>query len=232
MEVIPVIDLKAGHVVHARQGHRNAYQRIETPLAQGSRAPEILEGLLNLHGFSRVYIADLDAIEGHGDHNALLIDLAGAHPGVEFWVDNGISTLDTARAWLNRMPGALVIGSESQIGTRLLTELHQNDRVILSLDFREDAFQGPHALLDTPGLWPARIIAMTLARVGAETGPDLDRVRDVAAMTKGQIYAAGGVRNATDLEALAQAGAAGALVATALHEGTITAEDLNALARP
>jgi phosphoribosylformimino-5-aminoimidazole carboxamide ribotide isomerase len=36
------------------------------------------------------------------------------------------------------------------------------------------------------------------------------------------IYAGGGVRDDADLRALESAGAAGALVATALHEGRIT----------
>jgi phosphoribosylformimino-5-aminoimidazole carboxamide ribotide isomerase len=39
-------------------------------------------------------------------------------------------------------------------------------------------------------------------------------------------YAGGGVRHRADLEALARAGAAGALVATAFHRGILTAADL------
>ena len=39
----------------------------------------------------------------------------------------------------------------------------------------------------------------------------------------------GGVRDAADLGTLADAGAAGALVATALHNGTIAADELHAL---
>ena len=41
-----------------------------------------------------------------------------------------------------------------------------------------------------------------------------------------EVYAAGGVRDAADLRALAAAGIAGALVASSLHNGRITAEDL------
>jgi len=37
-----------------------------------------------------------------------------------------------------------------------------------------------------------------------------------------KIYAGGGVRDDADLDALESAGATGALVATALHEGRIT----------
>jgi phosphoribosylformimino-5-aminoimidazole carboxamide ribotide isomerase len=44
-----------------------------------------------------------------------------------------------------------------------------------------------------------------------------------------ELLAGGGVRDVADLRALADAGAAGALVATALHSGAIGADDLRAL---
>jgi phosphoribosylformimino-5-aminoimidazole carboxamide ribotide isomerase len=44
-----------------------------------------------------------------------------------------------------------------------------------------------------------------------------------------QVYAAGGVRDANDLALLAQAGIAGALVATSLHNGKLTGAQI---ARP
>ena len=43
---------------------------------------------------------------------------------------------------------------------------------------------------------------------------------------KRKIYAAGGVRNRADLMALRHCAAAGVLVASALHEGAITAQDM------
>ena len=45
-----------------------------------------------------------------------------------------------------------------------------------------------------------------------------------------RIYAAGGVRDRADMIALHAAGAAGVLVATALHAGTIKAGDLEEIA--
>jgi uncharacterized protein related to proFAR isomerase len=48
-------------------------------------------------------------------------------------------------------------------------------------------------------------------------------VTELAAVLPGvSIYSGGGVRDHADLRALESAGAAGALVATALHEGRIT----------
>jgi phosphoribosylformimino-5-aminoimidazole carboxamide ribotide isomerase len=224
MEVIPVIDLQCGQVVHARGGSRESYRPIKTPLAPGSEPDAVVAGLLRLAPFRRLYIADLDAIEGRGSHDGVVASLSAAFPWIELWVDNGASDAD---AWLASGSGCLVIGSESQTDTALLRRLGGSPRIVLSLDFRGDVFQGPRAILDDPSLWPARVIAMTLARVGASSGPDVDRVAAVVQRAAWrQVYAAGGVRDAADLHHLAATGAAGALVATALHNGTITARDI------
>jgi phosphoribosylformimino-5-aminoimidazole carboxamide ribotide isomerase len=71
------------------------------------------------------------------------------------------------------------------------------------------------------------VIVMTLARVGSSAGPDVQRVADIVGRAgKRRVYAAGGVRDRDDIDALRGAGAAGVLLATALHSGTITAGDL------
>ena len=78
---------------------------------------------------------------------------------------------------------------------------------------------------ERPGISPN-----TTARVGSGAGPDLERLAAIAAMAGGrEIYAAGGVRDAADLSAIKAAGTAGALVATALHQGRIVSADLEAI---
>jgi uncharacterized protein related to proFAR isomerase len=74
------------------------------------------------------------------------------------------------------------------------------------------------ALLHRPGL--REVIVLDLARVGSGAGPDVAAIAEIHAAFPGlQLLAGGGVRDAADLRALARAGAAGALVATALHRG-------------
>ncbi len=70
---------------------------------------------------------------------------------------------------------------------------------------------------------------MTLGRVGADAGPDFERLAAVRRASGAALYAAGGVRGADDLAALARAGIAGALVASALHDGRLSAKDLAAV---
>jgi len=232
MEVVPVIDLKGGEVVRARGGRREEYRPIETPLSRSSKPPDVVAGLLRLFPFRRIYVADLDAIERVGNHTAVLAGLAAAWPGLEFWVDNGIAEANEAAAWLAECAACLVLGSESQTSPDLVRSLRSNARALLSLDFRGDLFQGPPAILVDADLWPSRVIVMTLAQVGSGAGPDLSRIEEIARRgIQRQVYAAGGVRDAQDLRLAARAGAAGALVATALHGGALSAEELEALGR-
>jgi HisA/HisF family protein len=227
VEIIPVIDLKGGRVVRARMGRRDEYRPIETPLARTSGAVEVVGGLLSLYPFRRLYVADLDAIESIGDNNSTLERLRLVYPDLSLWVDNGVRDLRAARDWLAEEWGALVLGSETQKDADVVRGLADDRRVVLSLDFRGDAFQGPAELLANPDLWPQRIIAMTLARVGSGAGPDINRLGALRrAAPSRKLYAAGGVRDIADIETLAQAEIAGALVATSLHDGRLGAQDI------
>lgn len=227
MEVIPVLDLKQGVVVHARMGRRDQYRPIETPLASTSSPLDVARGLLAIHPFETFYIADLDAIEHAGDNDAALMRMKTALPNLVFWVDNGVADLARANSWLDAGLGNLVLGSESQRDGSLVRRLSRDDRVILSLDYRGDAFLGPAALLSDAADWPGKIIAMTLARVGSANGPDMDRLSAIRARAPDKlIYAAGGVRDPSDLAALRRAGIAGALVASSLHNGKLTGAQL------
>jgi phosphoribosylformimino-5-aminoimidazole carboxamide ribotide isomerase len=191
----------------------------------------VARGYRTLAPFPTVYVADLDAIEGRGSNLDTVARLVRDIPGLTVWLDNGAATPEAAEQALAVDGVVLVVGSESQTDSSLLARLvkHRPDRIVLSLDFR-DGFVGPPVLLQDPSLWPDRIIAMTLGRVGSGAGPDLDRMASLRAARPGlRVYAAGGVRTADDLLAARGAGAAGALIATALHRGAINAADLAAV---
>jgi len=222
MQVIPVIDLIAGQVVRARMGERDAYRPIATPLAATPDPVDVAAGLLRLAPFPTLYVADLDAIRGIGDNFAALARLCAAFPGLALWIDNGAADAKALEA--TRAYGAPVLGSESQRDSALVAATPD---ALLSLDFRGDAFEGPPDLLAKSELWPEQLIVMTLGRVGSGAGPDLDRLADIRARAGARrLYAAGGVRDGADLKALARAGAAGVLVASALHDGRLDVADL------
>ena len=227
MDVIPVIDIKGGVVVHARMGRRDDYRPIATPLSPSADPLDVARGLLSVHPFATLYTADLDAIERAGDNDAVLRHLRAELPDVTLWVDRGIAEERAAAAWLQADLGHLVLGSEVQSDAALLRRFADDPRVVLSLDFRGATLQGPPALAAEPAHWPQRVIVMALSRVGSGAGPDVERlfgIRD-AAPTKA-VYAAGGVRDAADLAALANGGIAGALVASCLHDGRLRGADI------
>jgi phosphoribosylformimino-5-aminoimidazole carboxamide ribotide isomerase len=234
MNVIPVLDLRGGVVVRAQMGQRDRYRPIVTPLAPTSDPVDVMRGLLTVHAFTTFYMADLDAIEGTGDNAKVLHRLRAEFPTLAFWIDNGVADVAAAQRWLDADLGHLVVGSESQKDLALLRQLAgqdsmAKDRIVLSLDFRGDAFQGPPALLDDAAAWPQRLIVMTLARIGSGAGPDLARLAAIRDAAPGcEVYAAGGVRDGADLAALKSAGIAGALVATSLHDGRLKSSDIAA----
>lgn len=229
MHIIPVLDLKGGEVVRAEKGQRDRYRPIVTPLCAGSDPVAVAEGLRTLFPFPAFYIADLDAIEGRAPNDASVARLA-AMPGVaELWVDAGVADAPALEAALAKPSIRPVLGSESQRDVKLLRRFRDHPGLILSLDFFADGFRGP-SLLDQPDLWPQCVIVMTLARVGAAAGPDFARLEEIRRKAGNRaVVAAGGLRGMDDILRLSSLGVAAALVATSLHDGTLTAGELASL---
>jgi phosphoribosylformimino-5-aminoimidazole carboxamide ribotide isomerase len=227
MQAIPVIDIREGVVVRAIKGRRADYRPLVSPLAATPAPLEVVRGLMSLHAFPAIYIADLDAIEGRADNRAAIEAIGQAFPAVSLWVDAGMRDCADMRQWLDWKNVSPVVGSESVEEKDAPLMLRDAARVVLSLDFRGDTFLGPQSLLHSPEIWPKRVIVMTLERVGGTGGPDFSRLARIMSRAQGrEIFAAGGVRDAHDLRRLRAAGAKGALIASSLHDGRLSAADL------
>ena len=230
MKPVAVVDLMGGQVVHARRGERAAYRPVASRLVRGAGPLAVAQALLDLFPFEVLYLADLDAILGQGGNTETLAALRRRFPAPDLWLDAGIATAEGLEAC--RASGFTpVLGSESQRGPDLL-DAARDCNAVLSLDFRGGVPLGPAEIFDRCDHWPRRVIGLDLARVGSGLGPDLDLLTSVRQRApEAEVYAGGGVRDAADLEALRAAGAAGALLASALHGGDITAEDLKKTSR-
>ncbi len=184
---------------------------------------DVVDALLAATTARHIYIADLDAIRRlGGDHTKVIAALAERHPQVEFWVDGGFADADAALA-LHQATGATpVLGSESLTEPDTLAKLSAAGvPALLSLDYRGGVPLGA-AWAHAPEFWPARVIAMELARVGSEAGPELALIARLRAQRPDvAVIAAGGVRDAVDLAALDEAGVPAVLVASALHDGRL-----------
>lgn len=231
MQIIPVIDLLNGVVVHAKKGDRQHYQPIQSELTSSNEPLDIVAALLGLYPFTQLYIADLNAIQKSEDRihtNYSVVEaITQRYPDLTLWVDAGISNNAELNGWL-KLDICPVIGSENfaEIGNYLALD-HQNRSFILSLDFMPHGYQGPEELLNNTNYWPQDIIVMSLANVGTNQGANQVLLDGVIAHAKNfNIYAAGGIRDVDDLMVLKKMGVHGALIATALHKNQISSSAL------
>lgn len=230
MQLVPVIDLKGGLVVHARGGERDAYAPIRSLLATNAEPVEIAAALLRLHPFTALYLADIDAIRRRGSNLRAIEAIHRAFPQVELWVDAGIADEKAFREWQARELGRAVIGTECGPEPRLIAALRSRrggSQPLLSLDFGHGGPLGSGEVFADATVWPDDVIVMALARVGSGAGPDRETLAAVLARaTTRRVFAAGGVRDATDVASLRRIGVAGALLASSLHDGSLASADL------
>jgi HisA/HisF family protein len=225
-KLIPVIDLMRGEVVHAVRGQRSTYRPVSSVLCEGSAPLTVAQALLKHCAATQLYVADLDAITGGKVQVAALRLLLQSLPNTELWLDAGFAQaadVTALRAALGALAQRLVpvFGSES---LSTLDALSTTPGCALSLDRRDGQRMDPAGCWDAPALWPQRVIVMTLERVGANSGPDLDTLQEVRAQRPDVwLVGSGGVRHQADLASAHGAGAQAWLVASALHNGSLPA---------
>jgi phosphoribosylformimino-5-aminoimidazole carboxamide ribotide isomerase len=236
MRVIPVIDLKGGAAVHAVRGDRERYRPLHSRIVEGSDPVEVARAVRARFGLEEFYVADLDAIAGEPGSPGVLAALARE---ARLMVDAGAATPAAVAGLLALGAARVVIGTETLPGAdafaRLRAEL-PDAPLVLSLDLRDGRVLSPDGVLasNPPADALARLadagateaLVLDLARVGSAAGPDVALIGALHARRPDiALLAGGGVRHASDLRALAAAGASGALVATALHSGTLQVLD-------
>ena len=184
-------------------------------------------------------MADIDAITNSGNHFEQIELLSSMYPHITWWVDNGVRNVNARILYAPQANIRAVFGSEN-IQTlqdyRAMSYAYKS-RHVLSLDkldnVKLDSAELGAAELHHTGLyWPDDVICMTLNNVGSNAGPDIARLQalqqlNLARKKPANLFAAGGVRNMEDLLTLKQLNVAGTLVASALHNGQITAQHLS-----
>jgi phosphoribosylformimino-5-aminoimidazole carboxamide ribotide isomerase len=232
MQIIPVIDLLNGVVVHAKRGKRQDYQPIQSRLTASNHPLDITAALFELYPFQTLYIADLAAICGAGNHNPDIEAISLAYPNVTIWLDCGIGQMNARALYLggNIRP---VVGSENIQSLQDYRAISYacNSKHALSLDYSATCAMGIRELHNSARFWPDDTICMTLSAVGSGQGVDIDRLNEIIRMnnsrkTPSNIYAAGGIRHANDLITLKKMGVHGALIASALHNQQLSYQDL------
>lgn len=242
MKIYGVLDLLRGQVVHGIAGQRAAYRPIVSRIATSADPGEVARAFAVHAGLSDAYIADLDAIAGAEPNWTAL--QAVADEGLEILVDAGCGDVQRAghlashrfartRRGISMLSG-IVVGLESLTEPQQLPALLEAigvDRAVFSLDLRGGVpMVGAVELADWSACecaemaWRAgfrRLIVLDVAAVGVAGGPTtLELCRTLrAAHAWPELISGGGVRDERDIQALANAGCDGVLVASALHQG-------------
>jgi phosphoribosylformimino-5-aminoimidazole carboxamide ribotide isomerase len=241
MLVLPVLDLMAGRVVRGIAGRRADYRPVVSRLTPSSEPADVAAAFAKHFGLTELYLADLDAIAGSAPARATYDRLHAG--GFRLWVDAGVRGPGRARELAAAGVARVVVGLETVDGPAVLSEVIDalGDRVAFSLDLRDGQ---PLGNVDA---WPARdaegiaahavalgvrrLIVLDLARVGVGKGLGTEGLyaRLAREFPSVEVFAGGGIRGVAELRRLRDGGVRGALVASALHDGVLSREDLDGL---
>ena len=163
-------------------------------------------------------------------------------------VDAGAHTAESTLEVMACGASQVVIGLETLRAFSHLTEIVRlmgEEKVIFSVDLRLGSPILHPAMQDAMGAQPdalslaaqaveagvTSLLLLDLARVGTGCGADLGLIEELRKrFPELRLLAGGGVLTRRDLDRMRDAGCDGALVASAVHVGTITATDVAELA--
>lgn len=245
MRIIPVLDVLNGRIVRGIAGQRDRYQPVKSILTPSSDAKSICDAFERQFGITEFYIADLDGIERDATNFNVLTTVRD--PRYRIWLDAGFSSV----AKLNSIQQNLsldflyriIVGLECCPDVSNLESLQKaisSERLVFSLDLHHGE---PLVSSDVSPAWshatPLQIadqviqlgiktmIVLDLAAVGMGKGiPTLNLCRQIKQRYPTlELITGGGVNSKTDLTKL-ESYCDGVLIASALHDGRLTAEDL------
>ena len=226
MDLYPAIDLRGGRCVRLYQGD---FER-ETDYGSDpvSRAREFA-----LAGAPWIHVVDLDASRGEGSNREVVQAIAAAVP-VPVQTGGGVRDASLLDAGVARV----VLGTVAVTQRRLAGELVSGHpgSVAIGLDHRDGEIrtrgweEGSGVQLLEALAWPefaaaAAFVVTNIALDATLQGPDLAGLARVLEVTDVPVIASGGVGSLDDLRAIADTGAAGAIVGKAIYEGVFSVEE-------
>ncbi|MGQ0640549.1 MAG: HisA/HisF-related TIM barrel protein [Gemmatimonadaceae bacterium] len=226
MIAIPALDLRDGACVQLVGGDYSAERvRLPNPIA-------VLQTWESC-GFTRAHIVDLDAATERGSNAAVVRDLLGA-TSLEIQVGGGVRSDESVNAILAAGARYALLGTravEDPLWLDAIAQQHPGG-IIVAVDVKEDvvvcrgwsrsiARALNDIIADLNALPLAGVLVTAVHVEGQMRGPDLSLTARVAAACKWPVLIAGGVASRRDLNALAERGAAGAIIGMALYSGAL-----------
>jgi phosphoribosylformimino-5-aminoimidazole carboxamide ribotide isomerase len=232
VRIIPVIDVMGGVVVRAVGGRREEYRPIRSRLTQSTDLSDVAASLLQTTGAGELYVADLDAIRWGIACDVVWRFVTDSR--VTIYLDGG-GLGPAGRPHIRHVLGLEVDDIDPDKVRHWAREKGQ--RLTFSIDLldgrlhegsRKWGLNSAGAILGLAqrvhDLGIRSLIVLDLRRVGMAEGvgtePICRAIRDELPAV--ELITGGGVRNWDDVRRLEDAGADAVLVASALHDGTLT----------
>ncbi|MEN9222499.1 MAG: 1-(5-phosphoribosyl)-5-[(5-phosphoribosylamino)methylideneamino]imidazole-4-carboxamide isomerase [Thermostichus sp. BF3_bins_97] len=228
LEVIPAIDLLQGQAVRLYQGdYGQAEQVAADPVQQAEEWAE--------QGAARLHLVDLDGAKSGDPINLPIIEHILQRLAIPVQVGGGIRSIERAKQLLDLGVDRVIVGTlaaEDPTTFAAMTQ-HLPGRIWVGIDARQGQVATRGWLSTTPLLatelvkrvgeqGAAGIIYTDIHRDGTLTGPNLEQLREILAISQLPVIASGGISSLTDLlSLLSLPGLAGAILGKALYSGAI-----------
>jgi phosphoribosylformimino-5-aminoimidazole carboxamide ribotide isomerase len=226
-DVIPAIDLRGGRCVRLQQGD---YAR-ETVYSDD---PSEIASTWMKAGANVIHVVDLDgAAAGHPTNlEALRAIRRATRATVQY--GGGVRDDDAIRAVLDAGADRVVLGTALVAKPEWIGRLCSTmaDRVVVGIDTRAGRM-ATDGWMTTSGLSTEAVVVQAnelgvrwglftdIERDGMLGGPNVPALTEVVRAAKFAVLASGGISSLSDLDAVRDAGAAGAIVGTALYSGKL-----------
>jgi len=224
LEVIPAVDVLGEDAVRL---HRGAYDDV----VERPGDPVALATRFAVAGARRIHVVDLDGARTGTVRPELVRRLAEAVAPTPLQASGGIRSLADAHALLEAGAGRVIVGTAAfpdpapwaqALGDSLVVALDTLDGFVRTAGWTQGAgLRVTDAVECCLAAGVTRVLCTAIDRDGTLLGPDLELVASVAGRGLG-VLAAGGIRSTADVDALAQSGAAAAVVGRALLVGAVS----------
>lgn len=230
MKIFPAVDILGGKCVQLVQGKRESATAYGDPLSCATRWLD--EGAEALH------VVNLDGAFGTSSKNAGLIAEVIEKTGVEIELGGGIRSVDDARAWLETGVDRVIISTlatQDPACIRTLSREFGSDRIMPGVDAKGGQI-AVHGWQETAGDyigWAQRFSELGAGSLlytnvdveGLQQGVRFEPVKRLIDAVNIPVVVAGGVSSRSDVAGLKAAGAAGAVLGSALYSGKIALKD-------
>jgi len=224
--IVPAVDVLDGRAVRLLRGD---YDRVTLDAGD----PLALIRRLAASGPPCVHVVALRAARDGGAPVALARDAVAAAAPVPVQLGGGVRTIGDAEALAASGVARVILGTAAfgplpladfveALDGRLAVAIDVADGIVRTAGWLESGrVTTAEALERCTDAGVTRVVCTAIDRDGTASGPDLVLLREVRALFAGTVLAAGGIRDAADIEAVRATGVDGVVVGRAHLEGTL-----------